>query len=607
MEEILKRMEEMLELVNSKENSKKEMAQVQEMKENVEKSYREKNLIMDSMLKDLKQEEIEKEENKLNEFKKTAEENQKNLMAEVDSRKGNLIKAIENEKAKYKRQSEIDSLNEEVNQEENKKEAYQKVADNAKKTIDKIQNELAEGDFKNVHLLKNVQEEYNANLLQIQSMENKINEQRKIIENYKAVEKYSDEYADLVHFEARMRGISYDNFEEIKNEGVYQNSNNKQQRSAPVQRTNSEEKETNVTTNKGASVEPVAPKADNTEEKHKKAQIPNQELPDIENIIEEFKNGKEPLSEEQQEKIEQEISENPKQEIPEELMKKVLENVERDEGIKRLTYTPNRKIESKVPKTIDPKNLMNDSKEKKEAYIDPKIIMNELNKKIKEIIISEKDKKVITIYANEKTGEPYKKEESELLTWKDLDEKSKIKRKTELKKMCKEIAGGRIKGLLLRRNVNMSVVNVLGQNKKDLEKYLTAINEKEQLPFELIHDLGGLNPVQKFIKQHRAVLKREEECGAKIVNKLFDKNIALKEANEVQVTGKHASPEGKKELEEAKNMSKEEKKKILEGIKVDNKNNKIEENANRSMKQKSKDVQDNVNEMNNSLDEEQEQ
>ncbi len=106
-----------------------------------------------------------------------------------------------------------------------------------------------------------------------------------------------------------------------------------------------------------------------------------------------------------------------------------------------------------------------------------------------------------------------------------LEEKKEKFKRLGISDMCKEIAGGRIKGALLKRKINPEVVAVLEHNTDQLKEYINSISEKKNLSFDLVHNLLNTNLLSK-IKLNRFV-KAEEKAGAYICGKLFDKNSAI--------------------------------------------------------------------------------
>ena len=81
----------------------------------------------------------------------------------------------------------------------------------------------------------------------------------------------------------------------------------------------------------------------------------------------------------------------------------------------------------------------------------------------------------------------------------------------------------------LMKKLNPSVLKVLNGDKEMLKQYLTSVSNEQALPFELVYDLKGMNPVMKFYKEKGKQIRKEEKQGAKIMNKLFYKSRTLNE------------------------------------------------------------------------------
>lgn len=101
--------------------------------------------------------------------------------------------------------------------------------------------------------------------------------------------------------------------------------------------------------------------------------------------------------------------------------------------------------------------------------------------------------KIASIRINEKAGTIYTKTESGKIEGIALSEaiyhKKSLHAILKISDICKEIAGGRIKGLLLGTKVNPAIVYALRKEPKQIENYITCLKEKKELPFELFHDL----------------------------------------------------------------------------------------------------------------------
>ena len=168
------------------------------------------------------------------------------------------------------------------------------------------------------------------------------------------------------------------------------------------------------------------------------------------------------------------------------------------------------------------------------------------------------------------------------------EKKEKFKR-LGISEMCKEIAGGRIKGALLKRKINPEIVAVLGNDTEQLKEYISSISEKKNLPFELVHNLLNTNILSK-VKLNRFV-KAEEKAGAYVSGKLFDKNRAITAKEKTKALAETAKETAKDKTAKIKEFSQEKyqtvKSKGRDFVqKIPNKDSKIEEKARAAMAQK---------------------
>ena len=155
--------------------------------------------------------------------------------------------------------------------------------------------------------------------------------------------------------------------------------------------------------------------------------------------------------------------------------------------------------------------------------------------------------------------------------------------------MCKEIAGGKIKGTLLKRKINPEIVAVLGNNTEQLKEYINSIFEKKSLPFELVHNLENTSILSK-IKLNRFV-KAEEKAGAWVWGHLFDKNRAIMAKEKTKAIAGNVKENTKNKISKIKDFSQEKyqtaKSKGRDFVqKIPNKDSKIEEKARAAMAQK---------------------
>lgn len=170
-----------------------------------------------------------------------------------------------------------------------------------------------------------------------------------------------------------------------------------------------------------------------------------------------------------------------------------------------------------------------------------------------------------------------------------LEEKKEKFKRLGISDMCKEIAGGRIKGALLKRKINPEIVAVLGNNQEQLKEYINSIFEKKNLPFDLVHNLLNTNILSK-VKLNRFV-KAEEKAGAYVCGKLFDKNSAIIAKEKTKALAETAKETAKDKTGKIKEFSQEKyqtvKNKGRDFIqKIPNKDSKIEEKAREAIAQK---------------------
>jgi len=170
-----------------------------------------------------------------------------------------------------------------------------------------------------------------------------------------------------------------------------------------------------------------------------------------------------------------------------------------------------------------------------------------------------------------------------------LEEKKEKFRRLGISEMCKEIAGGKIKGTLLKRKINPEIVAVLGNNTEQLKEYINSIFEKKSLPFELVHNLENTSILSK-IKLNRFV-KAEEKAGAWVWGHLFDKNRAIMAKEKTKAIAGNVKENTKNKISKIKDFSQEKyqtaKSKGRDFVqKIPNKDSKIEEKARAAMAQK---------------------
>lgn len=183
------------------------------------------------------------------------------------------------------------------------------------------------------------------------------------------------------------------------------------------------------------------------------------------------------------------------------------------------------------------------------------------------------------------------------------NKKSQFKR-LDIKNICKEIAGGRLKGALLGRKVNPEIVSVLQHDPEQLKDYITSIYQKKELPFELTHHLRGIGILDK-IRMNRFA-RTEEKLGAKVIGKLFDKNRGIDgiKDNKMLSVAKEGLEKGMTAAKEKSIRAKDKAKDFVQ--KIPNKDNHIEEKANEAVKQSQEQTAKDVQEIMSQNDKEEE-
>ena len=466
MEEILKKMEDIAALKDRKEKIQEKQKEFENSKAEIEKMYKESNLILTaSPLKDIKKQEIKDREEESKKIDAEAKEGKESLKQDILDNKKQLFELIDKEMKKYVSKEEIEKRNalyeERAKNAETRKAAYEKVAKNAEKTIEKVRKEILEGDTKNITLLKTAQEEKEANLASILKIQTEMENEKKELEELKDIADNVKEYSNLEYLKARASGISYSNIENVLEDEFYK-ANKKQNEADKSNEAGTEKSE------KADEIEKVE-----TQEDDRKIVIPE---------IKEIQDG------------------------PEEAKKAYSDKIIGETFGK---IAPEYRLENKhnVEKVEETKN----------------------NVKIQSIMISEKTGEVTVIGEN---GEEISKNKIFKHNLKDNAEKISLYNDIKRLKLCNEIAENKKDEKKLMKKLNPSILLALQDNKEMIREYVNAVYKEEKLPFELTHDLEGMNPIKKFFKQRSKQLKAEEKCGAKILNKLFDKSKALDEGKE---------------------------------------------------------------------------
>ena len=163
--------------------------------------------------------------------------------------------------------------------------------------------------------------------------------------------------------------------------------------------------------------------------------------------------------------------------------------------------------------------------------------------------------------------------------------------------MCREIAGGKIKGALLKRKINPEIVAVLENDTKQLKEYISSISEKKDLPFELVHNLENTSIFSK-LKLNKFV-RAEEKAGAWVCGKLFDKNRAIVAKEKTKAIAGSVKETAKDKVAQVKDFSQEKFKTVKSKgrdfvQKIPNKNSQIEAKAVKNLKERQKELAANV-------------
>ena len=178
--------------------------------------------------------------------------------------------------------------------------------------------------------------------------------------------------------------------------------------------------------------------------------------------------------------------------------------------------------------------------------------------KIQVIEINEKDGSIFFKDSSGKTGDL--DVEHAFLDRKNLMQKLKISEK------CKEIAGGSIRGFLLKRKLNPEVLMVLDKYPEQCEEYIKSINNGGKNAFDIVHNLEGASFFDKF--RSNAHVRAERKSGELVLGSLFGKQVSdgLRQKAKALVEGSRET------VKSAKKDNKWLKK-------VDNKDNHIEKKA----------------------------
>ena len=212
MEEIEQMLKEMRELASENEAVNKMEEEINTQKANVERANQKIQLSMvGSVLREVAQNDYNNQVQKLADTEKQKEELTKEANEKFKEKQEGLLKAIDKEMATYKTKSELDKINVAKKMKEIKTRipAYEKVAENAQATIDKLMADVNNGKQIDFGILSNAQEELKANKGKIESLNKEIDGYK--AEGYREDVEYSDdiEYKELESNVDRVSDLQY--------------------------------------------------------------------------------------------------------------------------------------------------------------------------------------------------------------------------------------------------------------------------------------------------------------------------------------------------------------------------------------------------------------
>ena len=513
MEEIKNKIEEMIKVAENKQKIDELDNSVKEKEKELEQLGKELSLSMIGTVdKQMKKEEVEKASEEFEEMKSEKESQQNDLNEKFENSKSDLISSIDEEMSKYKKKSEIDNL-------KSQKQAYERIAENAQKTIDNAIRDFNEGKQINQTIVDNAREELKTNKEKATEVESKL-------EGYIELESNLEQYKDLEYLKTRTQGLRVTDIDKDLESGFVSKYFGEKE--------NEEEQKNNV----------------------------------------ENSNSESSKDEENQQGNETETKSNEPSDKPE---MEPNESKNEQEGLNVLRDPSKEEIKAQGDKIINELG-----KDYKNFHFTPETMQNEGNRNENDIsiFISENDKIIKCKDKNGTINIPIEEIE---------DEKNDMYKRLDISKKCrkiiKETTGKRRLGLMLKRKVNPEIIRALDStgNRDLIEKYIESVYNKSEFPFELKHDLSGLNIREKF--KLRKYTKTEEKCGAEILGKIWNKNKALSEGKQnVNELEQESKDEIAASVREIIAKEKEEKENASFVQKVDGKNAEIAEKYNEDNK-----------------------
>ena len=229
----------------------------------------------------------------------------------------------------------------------------------------------------------------------------------------------------------------------------------------------------------------------------------------------------------------------------------------------------------KEPMDKEPEPIEKEPVEKEPKPTEKKPIEKELPKKekakIELIEINEKNESIFFKDTNGKVG--------------DIDiahafnRKRGLLRKLGINKKCREIAGGRIRGFLLKRKLNPEVLMILSKYPEQCRDYIKSIKNKEKTSFDIVHNLEGAGLINRFKMNKYA--SAEKKSGAIVLGELFHKNISdglrAKAKSLMESTKGQVSRKENKWVERVENKDSHIEKTALEAIEKESEENRAKE------------------------------
>lgn len=517
MEEIKNKIEEMIKVAENKQKIDELDNSVKEKEKELEQLGKELSLSMIGTVdKQMKKEEVEKASEEFEEMKSEKESQQNDLNEKFENSKSDLISSIDEEMSKYKKKSEIDNL-------KSQKQAYERIAENAQKTIDNAISDFNEGKQINQTIVDNAREELKTNKEKATEIESKL-------EGYIELESNLEQYKELEYLKTRTQGLRVTDIDKDLESGFvskyFGEKKNEEEQKNNIENSNSESsKDEENQQGKGTETEPNESKNE-IETKQNDNEMKNEQ--EGLNVLRDPSKGKEEIK------------------------------AQGDKIINEL------------------------GKDYKNFHFTPETMQNGGNRNENDIsiFISENDKIIKCKDKNGTINIPIEEIE---------DEKNDMYKRLDISKKCrkiiKETTGKRRLGLMLKRKVNPEIIRALDStgNRDLIEKYIESVYNKSEFPFELKHDLSGLNIREKF--KLRKYTKTEEKCGAEILGKIWNKNKALSEGKQnVNELEQESKDEIAASVRKIIAKEKEEKKNASFVQKVDGKNAEIAEKYNEDNK-----------------------